>query len=199
MQVQQTWAKKLAVKRWGRWIRADITLRRQLGRQPTKAEKKAALKDKDNNFLTVTPKEISKAFDLGQVVSYIVDANGFFSADSNLSRVKVIVVSTMKCVGYKADFQRVLAQKMPHFVPKPRNSNQSKKGGSKSKAKAAGKASPTKRGVAPTSQSRKRKREEPESDFEEDSEGDHESEDEDYSDKEKIYRHQGTRSRPIVV
>ncbi|KAJ7886192.1 hypothetical protein B0H14DRAFT_2698000 [Mycena olivaceomarginata] len=176
--VQQTWAQKLAVKRWGRWIRADITLRRQLGRQPTKAEKKAALKDKDNNFLTVTPKEISKAFDLGQVV---------------------IVVSTMKCVGYKADFQRVLAQKMPHFVPKPRNSNQSKKGGSKSKAKAAGKASPTKRGVAPTSQSRKRKREEPESDFEEDSEGDHESEDEDYSDKEKIYRHQGTRSRPIVV
>ncbi|KAJ7367521.1 hypothetical protein DFH08DRAFT_814 [Mycena albidolilacea] len=176
--VRQTWAQKLAVKRWGRWIRADITLRRQLGRQPTKAEKKAALKDKDNNFLTVTPKEISKAFDLGQVV---------------------IVVSTMKCVGYKADFQRVLAQKMPHFVPKPRNSNQSKKGGSKSKTKAAGKASPTKRGVAPTSQSRKRKREEPESDFEEDSDGDHESEDEDYSDEENIYRHRGTRSRPIVV
>ncbi|KAJ7667090.1 hypothetical protein B0H17DRAFT_1018834, partial [Mycena rosella] len=80
-QVRKTWAKQLSIKSWGRPIRADIVLRRQLGRQPTKAEKNAAL-DTDNKFKTVTPEEISAAFDRGEVI---------------------IVVSTLQCVGYNTD------------------------------------------------------------------------------------------------
>ncbi|KAJ6473196.1 hypothetical protein C8R45DRAFT_835525 [Mycena sanguinolenta] len=83
--VRRTWSQQLSIKRWGRDIRAEISLRRELGRKPTKAERKNALKDTENKFLTVTPEEISTAFDRKEVV---------------------IVVSTMKCVGYNSDFQR---------------------------------------------------------------------------------------------
>ncbi|KAJ7123187.1 hypothetical protein C8R44DRAFT_705091 [Mycena epipterygia] len=86
-QVRKNWAKELSVKGWGRQIRADIVLRQQLGRKPTKAEKRTALAT-ENKFNTVTPEEITSAFDRGEVI---------------------IVVSTMKCVGYNVDFQRDLA------------------------------------------------------------------------------------------
>jgi hypothetical protein len=45
-----------------------------LGRTPTEAEKKAALKDKGDKFLKVTPEEIGKLLDSGEVVSYAVEA-----------------------------------------------------------------------------------------------------------------------------
>jgi hypothetical protein len=105
----------------------------------------------------------------------------------------------MKCVGYNADFQRVLAEKMPLFVPKP----QPKKNGATSKPKRARKTSPTKRGAASVSLGQKRKRQEESDDDSEDSEEDSddvsESEDEDWGPKEKVYQHRGTRSRPIVL
>ncbi|KAJ7196878.1 hypothetical protein B0H12DRAFT_1167744 [Mycena haematopus] len=170
LNVRRTWAQQLAIKRWGRWIRAEITLRRELGRRPTRAEKKTALMDSDNKFLAVTPEEISKAFDRGEAV---------------------IVVSTMKCVGYKADFQRVLAEKMPHFKarsnPKPKP--------------APLKPSSTKRSVASAPRGKKRARQELEDhdDFEDDSDVVPESEDEDEGPQEIVYRSRGTRSRPIVL
>ncbi|KAJ7367533.1 hypothetical protein DFH08DRAFT_979972 [Mycena albidolilacea] len=178
LQVRRTWAQRLSVRGWGRWLRADITLRRQLGRTPTEAEKKAALKDKGDKFLTVTPEEIGKLLDSGEVV---------------------IRVSAMKCVGYNADFQRVLAEKMPLFVPKP----QPKKNGATSKPKRARKTSSTKRGAASVSLGQKRKRQEESDNDSEDSEEDSddvsESEDEDWGPKEKVYQHRGTQSRSIVL
>ncbi|KAJ7083124.1 hypothetical protein B0H15DRAFT_428600 [Mycena belliarum] len=159
--VRKNWAKQIAKKRWGLSIRADITLRRQLGRKPTDAEKKAALKSK-NAFKTVTPEEISSALDRREVI---------------------VVVSTLKCVGYKADFQRDLAAKIPFFVPPPR--------------KAAGKGKKGKntnhRKAAPVVKGQKRKRMEPESDSD-DEDSDSTSEEE----EEIVYRPRGTRSRPIV-
>ncbi|KAF7354653.1 hypothetical protein MSAN_01378900 [Mycena sanguinolenta] len=176
--VRRTWAQQLSFKGWGRDIRAQIALQRELGRKPTKAEKKNALKDVDNKFLTVTPEEISTAFDRGEVI---------------------IVVSTMKCVGYNSDFQRALAEKMPLFVPPPRKA---KKASSKSKPKPDVKPASIKReGASPsTSRSKKRTRKELEDhdDFEDDSDIVPESEDESESPRE-IYRPRGTRSRPIVL
>ncbi|KAJ7911130.1 hypothetical protein B0H13DRAFT_2010649 [Mycena leptocephala] len=175
--VQQTWAYQLSIKEWGRWVRAEVTLRRELGRKPTPAEKKAALRTK-NNFFNVTPAEIYSAFNRGEVV---------------------IMVWTMKCVGYNTDLQRNLAAKFPSFVPKPPKNNRNK---TTAKPKRVGKASPTKRGAASTSRAgQKRKREERESDddFEDDSDLVPESEDEDEGPREIVYRHQGTRSRPIVL
>ncbi|KAJ6454286.1 hypothetical protein C8R47DRAFT_953224, partial [Mycena vitilis] len=84
--VRKQWANQLTVKRWGRTIRADVTLRRELGRKPTKAETKAALATNDK-FSDVTPEEISGAFNRGEAV---------------------IVVHTLKCVGYNVDLQRNL-------------------------------------------------------------------------------------------
>ncbi|KAJ6579559.1 hypothetical protein DFH09DRAFT_1146900 [Mycena vulgaris] len=169
-QVRKTWAKQLSIKSWGRSIRADIVLRRQLGRKPTKRETKTALKS-DNKFKTVTPEEISSAFNRGEVI---------------------IVVSTLECVGYNTNFQRDLAAKMPFFVPKPRK-QVTKKPGSKRKGK---KAAPAKRGAAPVSRGQKRKREEV--DEEDDSDVGPESEEE-QDRREIIYRPQGTRSRLIHV
>ncbi|KAF7331040.1 hypothetical protein MVEN_02444300 [Mycena venus] len=175
--VRQTWAHQLSIKRWGRWIRADITLRRELGRKPTTAEKTDALKDYDNKFLTVSPEEISNAFDHGEVV---------------------IVVNMLKCVGYKADLQRDIAREMPLFVPEPRK--KAKKAAAN--AKPATKAAPNKRSVASPSKGQKRKREELESHGDEDYDADDddlESEEEDEGPQDFVYRHQGTRSRPIVL
>ncbi|KAJ7499695.1 hypothetical protein FB451DRAFT_1014745, partial [Mycena latifolia] len=170
--VRRTWAKQLSIKGWGRSIRADIALRRQLGRKPTKAETKIALKSKDN-FFNVTPKEISSAFNRGEVI---------------------IVVSTLQCVGYKTDFQRDLAAKMPFFVPKPRKQT-TKKPASNRK----GRNTAVNQGrVTSTSRGQKRKRREPESSSEEEDDDDYaESEEEEPS--ENIYRSLGTRSRPIRV
>ncbi|KAJ7721341.1 hypothetical protein DFH07DRAFT_932839 [Mycena maculata] len=203
LKVRNTWASQLSTKRWGQTIRTDIVLRRQLGRKPTKHETRAARKS-GNKFFNVTPEEISSAFDRGEAI---------------------IVVSTLKCVGYNADFQRDLAAKIPFFVPKERK-QRPKKGVPKTKGKQAvkveeveGKQAATangkqavkangkqavkgKRNAAPGPRGRKRKREESLSDeedngFENDSDVVPESEDEDLY--EVAYRPRGTRSRPIVV
>ncbi|KAJ7661514.1 hypothetical protein DFH06DRAFT_988249, partial [Mycena polygramma] len=192
LKVRQNWAYQITVKSWGRKIRADVTLRRELGRKPTKAETEAALKKKGNKFSDVTVEEISRAFDRGEVV---------------------IVVHTLKCVGYNIDLQRNLAAKFLFFVPKPpkpRNSN--KNGGNnagpraKSAAKAksqtqasaanrgaGNKASPAKRSDAAALWTLKRKRKDRD-------ESDVDSwQDENEELEEDIYQHRGTRSRPIVL
>ncbi|KAJ7210637.1 hypothetical protein B0H12DRAFT_409650 [Mycena haematopus] len=181
LKVRRTWVRKLSLKKWGRPIRAEVALRRELGRRPTRAEKTTALKDKKNKFLAVTPEDISKAFNRGEVV---------------------IKVSTMKCVGYNADFQRVLAEKMPLFIPDP---SKGKNTGSNSKPEPAVKPSSAKHGVPSVSRGKKRARQELENhdDFEDDFENDSdvvpESEDEDEGPQETVYRSRGTRSRPIVL
>ncbi|KAJ7983092.1 hypothetical protein DFH06DRAFT_977985, partial [Mycena polygramma] len=199
--VRENWAHQITVKKWGRNIRADVTLRRELGRKPTKAETEASLRKKDNKFSDVTAEEISSAFDRGEVV---------------------IVVHTLKCVGYNVDLQRNLAAKFPLFVPKPskpRNSNNN--GGNKATAKpksaakaksetqasaakrgAGNKVSPVKRSAAARPGSLKRKRQDwDDSDVEsEDDSTDWRGwRDENEEPEENDYRPRGTRSRPIVL
>ncbi|KAF8173819.1 hypothetical protein K438DRAFT_1610471 [Mycena galopus ATCC 62051] len=54
-QVRRTWVQQLSTQGWGRLIRANIALARDLRRQPTQAEKSAARDNETNKFLTVTP------------------------------------------------------------------------------------------------------------------------------------------------
>ncbi|KAJ7755157.1 hypothetical protein B0H16DRAFT_1315928, partial [Mycena metata] len=169
LQVQNKWTRNIAnpKKKWGKDVRIGIGLRRQLGWRPTEREMEAAWKaGKD---FAVTPEEISKAIDDGEVV---------------------IATETMKCIDYDRPFQRDLAAKMPSFerrTRKPRGGAK-KAAGAKGKKAAAtktqsgGKAK-RKRTAAPASQSKKRKW----ADFDSESEEDDE------------YQPQGTRSRPITV
>ncbi|KAJ7165581.1 hypothetical protein C8R43DRAFT_213788 [Mycena crocata] len=154
-QVRKKWTTELSKKGWGRSIRADITLRRQLRKKPTRAQTTRALNSKDK-FHNVTPEEIGRAFDRGDVL---------------------IMVQTLKCIGYHADLQQNVAAKMPFFVPKPK--------------KARTKQTPHKVG-----DKRKREDSESESDPVDDSDVP-ESEDEELD--EPVYRSRGTRSRPIII
>lgn len=147
----------------------------------------------------MTPEEISSAFDRGELVCNRGKWLDFCRLSDGLS-FQVIAVSTLKCVGYNTDLQRNLAAKFPFFVPKPRKNKANQK--TTAKPKRVGKASPTKRGTASTScagQKRKREERESDDDFEDDSDVVPESEDEDEGPREIVYRHQGTRSRPIVL
>ncbi|KAJ7100097.1 hypothetical protein B0H15DRAFT_944468 [Mycena belliarum] len=167
--VKNVWIEGISECNWGRSIRAAVALRKELGRKPTLKEKKAALSDKANRFLTVTQKDIGNAFDRGELAIYL---------------------STMKCVGYNVDFQRDLAEKMPLFVPAPKAPRAKKKRVSKPKGKQKDK---NKTNVS-APRSRKRKREETDlgNDFDSDAADDE-------HDVHMLYRPRGTRSRPIVL
>ncbi|KAL4255373.1 DUF6697 domain-containing protein [Pleurotus pulmonarius] len=85
--VRRTWARKIFDKGWGRPLRASITLRKRLGREPTHQEQGEALAT-DNTFQSnITPADIAAAFDRGE---------------------QALSMWCMKCVGYDAEFQRFL-------------------------------------------------------------------------------------------
>ncbi|KAJ7721343.1 hypothetical protein DFH07DRAFT_784140 [Mycena maculata] len=173
-------AVQLLQKSWGLSISACVRLKKRLGRQPTQNEVKAAVKtaaaakksaEKSKEKYVpedLTVADISKALDTGEVV---------------------ISVSTLKCIGYDADFQKDLVAKKPFFVP-PRKKVQSKKGKEKKPQ--------TKHGVGSAPRGQKRKREESVSDNEDDCFGDDEDGFPD-SEDEVVHRPQGTRSRPIIL
>ncbi|KAJ7476964.1 hypothetical protein B0H11DRAFT_1305882 [Mycena galericulata] len=170
--VKTVWTDGISKCDWGQSIRADIALRKELGRKPTIAEKETALEN-GNKFSTVTPEEVWAAFDRGEVAIYL---------------------STMKCVGYNVDFQKDLAAKMPFFVPEP---SKKKKGAQKTGRKQQAKG---KRAAASATKSRKRKREESSSDegrVSDKGDIDLESEDDDFD--EIVYRPRRKRSRSIEL
>jgi hypothetical protein len=140
-----------------------------------------------NDFMGVTPDEISSGFDRGEVVS---NPRALFMSFHDLRGSQIIVVQTLKCVGYNTQLQRDLATNFPLFVPPPKKPRKTK-AGPKGKGKAK-KTAPAKRGGA---RGIKRKREEPESEVE-DSDVAPESEEEE-DDREVVYRPRATRSRAI--
>ncbi|KAJ7476967.1 hypothetical protein B0H11DRAFT_1305969 [Mycena galericulata] len=179
--VRDTWASKILQKGWGLSIVAGVGLRKRLGRRPTQHEANAAVKKmevdraaararREKYVPNVTVTDISNALDRGEVR---------------------IAVSTLKCIGYDADFQKDLVAKKPFFVP-PLRRQPAKKSSTNGGRKTA---SQGKRGGASASQGKKRKRGQ--------SEEDNDSEDVVFSEDEGLpetsYRHQGTRSRPIVM
>jgi hypothetical protein len=67
VQVRKIWATQLTTSNWGREIRAYMALKKRLRREPTRAERAAALQSNDK-FDTVTPKEVTSALDRGELV-----------------------------------------------------------------------------------------------------------------------------------
>ncbi|KAK7024024.1 hypothetical protein R3P38DRAFT_2955933 [Favolaschia claudopus] len=163
LEVRKLWASKLKDNVWGRTLRANITLRRRLGRKPTGAEMNDALYDFADGFLGVTQDRILAAFNSGQAV---------------------IQVSTLQCVAYKADFQRNLAEKFPLYEPEPKADKETKAAARKGTAK-----------PAKTVAGQKRKRVV----VEDDSEDQDDNDSGDETAEGQVYRHRGTRSRPIVL
>ncbi|KAJ7090788.1 hypothetical protein B0H15DRAFT_245141 [Mycena belliarum] len=74
-----------------RALRINVDLHRRLGRRPTAAETKKAL-DSTGEFLHLTEPQINWGFENGHAK---------------------LAVWTMKCVGYRADFQRNIAGRVP--------------------------------------------------------------------------------------
>ncbi|KAN0092780.1 hypothetical protein V8E55_003564 [Tylopilus felleus] len=84
--VKQTWTTKVSTQGWGTDIRAEIVLRKRLGRDPTVKEFEDALSSHEK--FHATPEEILHAFDEGHAF---------------------ILSWAMKCVGYDENFQREIA------------------------------------------------------------------------------------------
>ncbi|KAF9041086.1 hypothetical protein BDZ89DRAFT_1156545 [Hymenopellis radicata] len=95
--VRRAWTQpkddKTAKGSGGREHRIQIHLRKQLGRESTKAEFSAALKA-ENNYLNITPQDIDQDFGLGN---------------------SKIHVWTMKCVGYDKQIQRTVVNEFAAF------------------------------------------------------------------------------------
>ncbi|KIM73287.1 hypothetical protein PILCRDRAFT_731253 [Piloderma croceum F 1598] len=83
--VRNTWHKNIHEQGYGRNVRARITLRDQLGREPKVVEVEEAIKDKGNKFKTISVDDVVRAYDCGD---------------------EAIAVWCMKCVGYDEEFQR---------------------------------------------------------------------------------------------
>ncbi|KDR74295.1 hypothetical protein GALMADRAFT_575368 [Galerina marginata CBS 339.88] len=189
--VRKTWAKQICVQDWGINVRVRVRARKELGRQPTKAEFNDILTS--GRFKSTTPEEVEKAYDIG---------------------VERLGVWTTKCVGYHNAFQLQLCEKFPLWVPRPRKPRGSNKQGKNKSAKP--KSKPKLKAPndeeAPVARGRKRKRSaSPDSDLTEP-----ESEDSDQDEKptkeqlefhdfssdeetglDHAYKSKGTRSRPI--
>ncbi|KAF7433766.1 hypothetical protein PC9H_005731 [Pleurotus ostreatus] len=85
--VRRTWARKIFDKGWGRPLRASITLRKRLGREPTHKEQQEALATDKTFQSDITAADIAAAFDRGE---------------------QALSMWCMKCVGYDTEFQRFL-------------------------------------------------------------------------------------------
>ncbi|KAJ7123201.1 hypothetical protein C8R44DRAFT_785533 [Mycena epipterygia] len=103
--MQNRWCANLAKKDWGRITRMRIALRRQLGRNPTFEEVKAAM-ESNRKFTYITSDDIAEAFNKGD---------------------EQLAVWTMECVGYDEQFQRDLVRQITGWIPPPRKTKAQKK------------------------------------------------------------------------
>ncbi|KAH9936830.1 uncharacterized protein BXZ73DRAFT_44908 [Epithele typhae] len=91
--VRKKWNKGIATKKWGSLYRARVSLRRSLGREPTRAE----IQNAKGPFRDVTQDHLAAAF------------------DSGLERMRAW---TMKCVGYDEELQRICVE-ISRIPPEP--------------------------------------------------------------------------------
>ena len=70
--VRNTWAKELWRKGWGRNVRVRVTLRQQLGHEPTERELDAASRDLGNKYQDISAEDIREAYDCGEEVSHFL-------------------------------------------------------------------------------------------------------------------------------
>lgn len=106
VKVRNTWAKGILQNEWGVTVRARLTLRKELRREPTDAEVSIAIESK-NKFKNVTPEAIMREYDEGREVSirFVV----VFQTPANFQKsIQAINVWAMKCVGYDEAFQMEL-------------------------------------------------------------------------------------------
>jgi hypothetical protein len=68
LKVRNTWHKNIYEQGYGRNVRARITLRGQLGREPKVMEVEEAIKDKGNKFKTINIDDVVRAYDRGDEV-----------------------------------------------------------------------------------------------------------------------------------
>jgi hypothetical protein len=67
--VKANWGNNVCKKGWGKTVRARITLRKTLGRDPDETELASAVEDRGNDYNDVTPEEVICAYDRGEEVS----------------------------------------------------------------------------------------------------------------------------------
>ncbi|CAA7260885.1 unnamed protein product [Cyclocybe aegerita] len=171
--VRNTWGTEICRQSWGNFVRARIYARKELGREPTADEVKEV--KESQVFTAITPEDVISAYDAGE---------------------ERLGVWTMKCVGYKTEFQLELIDKFSSYVPPPRK----KKGeeGAKESKRKKGKGTSS---AESKSAAKKRKR----SDLSDSGLSEPEGKDEAELKKEEgreqfeevVYRPRGTRSRPI--
>ncbi|KAF8874194.1 hypothetical protein BD779DRAFT_1476638 [Infundibulicybe gibba] len=99
LKVQNTWTSSLSTAAWGKRVRLRIALRKRLGRQPTSDEIQEELGRSGRRSLETTREDLSQAFLRGE---------------------ETISVWVMKCVGYDAEFQRALVDKLPSWTTRRR-------------------------------------------------------------------------------
>ncbi|KAJ7618446.1 hypothetical protein FB45DRAFT_1096796 [Roridomyces roridus] len=94
--VKKTWIEGILDMQWGQSLRVDVGLRKRLGRQPTKAERKNALRNPAKYESKVTVDDISRALNRGELAIY---------------------PGIMKCVGYNVELQQFIVD---NFVREPK-------------------------------------------------------------------------------
>ena len=172
-QVKNTWGREIQSKSWGKQVRVEVILRRELGREPTRTEVRDACNSNDR-YDNVTAEEIIKAYDEGKQVRYITLIFAQSDECSEWRRAQNLGIATLKCVGYDEEFQRKLAQAFPTWVPPQTKSK--KKGHAKKIRRSKGKAAANEDEIF----------------------SDEIEEDDDVQIIERPYVKKGTRSRPVL-
>ena len=135
-QVKNTWGREIQSKSWGKQVRVEVILRRELGREPTRTEVRDACNSNDR-YDNVTAEEIIKAYDEGKQVRYIPLRLAQSDRCSEWRRAQNLGIATLKCVGYDEEFQRKLVRSFPAWVAPQ---SKSKKGKVKKARRPKGKA-----------------------------------------------------------
>ncbi|KAF8888969.1 hypothetical protein CPB85DRAFT_1334046 [Mucidula mucida] len=168
--MKSTWtAQTVTGEEWyHRQDRIRIHLRKQLGRKPTDEDCRAAAADKDNQFMTVTAKDVEHEYDIGDFQ---------------------VNIWTMKCVGYDEEIQQPVLDKFDAFDAELKAKRaETKRRAGESKVKKEGRSRPKKEEQVedlallkesprkkPGASGKKRKRTDEDSDTESDGDGDGES------------------------
>lgn len=74
-QTRRAWARYIQRTGWGREVRATIHLRKQLGREPTKAEVDAAEQMQNDFKDSVTIEDVQEGYDSGKQVGVPLNLN----------------------------------------------------------------------------------------------------------------------------
>ncbi|GLB33213.1 hypothetical protein LshimejAT787_0100980 [Lyophyllum shimeji] len=114
-QTKETWSEHISKKKWGAEVRARITLRRQLRREPTVEELEQAIGHGVGNG--VTSDDVRRALDDGE---------------------EVIKVWVMRCVAYDETFQQEMKVKFANWKPKPKEKSEATLKNRKTKPQAKG-------------------------------------------------------------